>query len=66
LVVTRYATARRASGSRWLKRAIRSRRRRLEAAKRILAMVKGLTPDDLVLCLISGGGSALLALPPMA
>ena len=35
----------------------------LEAAKRILAMVKGLTPDDLVLCLISGGGSALLALP---
>ena len=35
----------------------------LEATKRILAMVKGLTPDDLVLCLISGGGSALLALP---
>ena len=35
----------------------------LEASKRILAMVKGLTPDDLVLCLISGGGSALLALP---
>ena len=34
-----------------------------EAAKRILAMVKGLTPEDLVLCLISGGGSALLALP---
>jgi glycerate 2-kinase len=34
-----------------------------EAAQRILAMVKGLTPDDLVLCLISGGGSALLALP---
>ncbi|MGH6822761.1 MAG: glycerate kinase type-2 family protein [Methylocella sp.] len=34
-----------------------------EAAKRILAFVKGLTPDDLVLCLISGGGSALLALP---
>ena len=33
-----------------------------EAAKRILAMVKGLTADDLVLCLISGGGSALLAL----
>ena len=33
-----------------------------EAAKRILAMVRGLTPDDLVLCLISGGGSALLAL----
>jgi len=34
-----------------------------EAAKRILAMVKGLAPEDLVLCLISGGGSALLALP---
>jgi glycerate 2-kinase len=35
----------------------------LEAAERILAMVKGLTADDLVLALISGGGSALLALP---
>ncbi|HUB65064.1 MAG TPA: glycerate kinase [Methylocella sp.] len=34
-----------------------------EAARRILAMVEGLSPDDLVLCLISGGGSALLALP---
>jgi hydroxypyruvate reductase len=33
------------------------------AAARILALVGGLTPDDLVLCLISGGGSALLALP---
>jgi hydroxypyruvate reductase len=37
-----------------------------EAAERILAMVQGLTPDDLVLCLISGGGSALLALPAAA
>jgi hydroxypyruvate reductase len=35
-----------------------------EAAKRIFHMVQGLTQDDLVLCLISGGGSALLALPP--
>ena len=35
----------------------------LAAAQRILAMVQGLTPDDLVLCLISGGGSALLTLP---
>ena len=35
----------------------------LKAAKRILAMVRGLTPEDLVLCLISGGGSALLTLP---
>jgi glycerate 2-kinase len=34
-----------------------------EAARRILAMVQGLGPDDLVLCLISGGGSALLSLP---
>ena len=33
------------------------------AAARILQMVQGLSPDDLVLCLISGGGSALLALP---
>ncbi|MBS0526682.1 MAG: glycerate kinase [Proteobacteria bacterium] len=33
------------------------------AAGRILDRVKGLTPDDLVLCLISGGASALLALP---
>jgi glycerate 2-kinase len=35
-----------------------------EAAKRIFDIVQGLTKDDLVLCLISGGGSALLALPP--
>jgi glycerate 2-kinase len=34
-----------------------------EAAGRILKLVQGLTPDDLVLCLISGGGSALLSLP---
>jgi glycerate 2-kinase len=34
-----------------------------EAAERILRMVQGLTTDDLVLCLISGGGSALLTLP---
>jgi hydroxypyruvate reductase len=33
------------------------------AAARMLEMVKGLGPDDLVLCLISGGGSALLAAP---
>lgn len=35
----------------------------LSAARRILAAVKGLGADDTVLCLISGGGSALLALP---
>lgn len=35
----------------------------LAAALRIMAMTQGLTKDDLVLCLISGGGSALLTLP---
>ena len=35
----------------------------LAAAERILALTKGLTRNDLVLCLISGGGSALLTLP---
>lgn len=35
----------------------------LRASARVLARVHGLTPDDLVLCLISGGGSALLPLP---
>ncbi len=35
----------------------------LAAAERILALTQGLTADDLVLCLISGGGSALLSLP---
>jgi hydroxypyruvate reductase len=34
-----------------------------EAARRILAKVGGLGPGDLVLCLLSGGGSSLLALP---
>ena len=34
-----------------------------KAALRILECVKGLTADDLVLCLVSGGGSALLAAP---
>ncbi len=34
-----------------------------DAASRILALTEGLTADDLVLCLISGGGSALLTLP---
>ncbi len=35
----------------------------LAAAERILELTQGLTEDDLVLCLISGGGSALLTLP---
>jgi hydroxypyruvate reductase len=33
------------------------------AAFRMLEMLRGLSADDLVLCLISGGGSALLAAP---
>jgi hydroxypyruvate reductase len=36
----------------------------LDAARRVRDMVAGLTPDDLVICLISGGGSSLLVLPP--
>ena len=35
----------------------------MDAAQRILDAVRGLGADDLVLCLISGGGSALMALP---
>ncbi|AVR98052.1 glycerate kinase type-2 family protein [Pseudoduganella armeniaca] len=35
----------------------------LDTARRMLALVQGLTEDDTVLCLISGGGSALLPLP---
>jgi len=34
-----------------------------DAAARIAGLTQGLTADDLVLCLISGGGSALLSLP---
>jgi len=33
------------------------------AAQRLLALAHSLGPDDLALCLISGGGSALLTLP---
>ncbi|MBO9679305.1 MAG: glycerate kinase [Acidovorax sp.] len=35
----------------------------LAAAQRMLELTRGLTENDLVLCLISGGGSALLTLP---
>jgi glycerate 2-kinase len=35
----------------------------LAAAERLMKLVQGLTADDLVLCLISGGGSSLLPLP---
>ncbi|MBK6864936.1 MAG: glycerate kinase [Ideonella sp.] len=34
-----------------------------QAARRIAELARGMTADDLVLCLISGGGSALLAMP---
>lgn len=35
----------------------------MNAARRMLEMANGLTEKDLVICLISGGGSALLPLP---
>lgn len=35
----------------------------LEGSRRLFETVKGLSPDDLVICLISGGASALLPLP---
>lgn len=35
-----------------------------QAAARMLELVQGLQPVDLVVCLISGGGSSLLPLPP--
>ncbi len=35
----------------------------VEAARRMRDLVTGLKPDDLVLCLISGGGSSLLVAP---
>lgn len=34
-----------------------------EAAERVLEVLRGLGPDDLVICLISGGGSSLLPMP---
>lgn len=37
--------------------------RGVDGARRIAQLVSGAGPDDLVLCLISGGGSALLPLP---
>ncbi len=39
--------------------------RGVEGAGRIAALLRDLQPDDLVLGLFSGGGSALLALPPV-
>ena len=37
--------------------------RSVEAARRMLATVRDLTPDDVVLCLMSGGASSLLVAP---
>lgn len=34
-----------------------------QAARRMLELVGGLGPDDLIVCLLSGGGSALLSAP---
>ena len=39
-------------------------RQGVQAAQRIFDLVGPLTEDDLVLCLISGGGSSLFTLPP--
>ncbi|WXG43560.1 MAG: glycerate kinase [Promethearchaeati archaeon SRVP18_Atabeyarchaeia-1] len=36
----------------------------LEATRRIISIVDNANPEDLIICLISGGGSALLCLPP--
>ena len=36
----------------------------VQATAQLLACLEGLTADDLVLCLLSGGGSALLTAPP--
>ena len=35
----------------------------VDAAQRMMGLVQGLTPHDLVICLVSGGGSALLTWP---
>ena len=35
----------------------------LKASERMMALCQGLSADDLVICLVSGGGSALLTLP---
>lgn len=36
----------------------------VRGAERILALAEALTEDDLLLCVVSGGGSALMTLPP--
>jgi glycerate 2-kinase len=64
LVVTRYGHAARCERIEIVEAAhpVPDEQGRLAAA-RILAMVQGLSQDDLVIALISGGGSALLSLP---
>jgi glycerate-2-kinase len=70
LVVTRYGHMCRPGQTGWCSALKWSRprtpcptRQAWQAAERMLALTQGLTADDLVLCLISGGGSALLTLP---
>ena len=64
LVVTRYGHGVPASVSRWSRPPIRCPTRRARRRRRASwRRCGGLTADDLVLCLISGGASALLALP---
>ena len=63
LVVTATATPYPVCGSRSSRPRTPSDAAGQAAAARILALAQGAGPDDLVLCLISGGGSSLLALP---
>lgn len=64
VVVTRYGHARPAGRIEVIEAAHPSPDANSElAARRILQAVRGLGPDDLVIALISGGGSALMALP---
>ena len=37
----------------------------MDASGRLLALTRGLSKDDLVICLISGGGSSLLTMPAL-
>ncbi|MBB3711828.1 hydroxypyruvate reductase [Limimaricola variabilis] len=65
LVLTRYGYARPCMGIEIVEAAHPvPDRAGLEATKRLLDMLAGLGPEDHVLALISGGGSALLCAPP--